>query len=262
MLTLAVRGRVPLLAGFVALGLADACLGYALRARLGPAGLGPDTPPSRGGASSPRSAITVAADRGPRSSASRRRSRRLLVLAPFRVPVTSGDQEAFLLLPLYAVLVAGRRRAAFRVLRGNVLPGLPPLLALPRALIGLSSISLLWSGDPRAGTIELLFFLFPFAVLVAVVARAPVADWLPRALARRSSCSPAASRWSGISQLWTEKPLLRPRPRGRERLHVLLPDDVALRRLEHLRTPARARDRRLSSRPSGSRGSASGPASR
>ena len=47
------------------------------------------------------------------------------------------------------------------------------MLALPAtAFIGLSALSVLWSGDVRRGTIELLFFLLPFACLVAVVASA------------------------------------------------------------------------------------------
>ena len=61
---------------------------------------------------------------------------------------------------------------------------IPLWIAAPAAaLIGWASLSLLWALDPEEGSIALLFFLFPFAALLAVVARSPYAPWLPRALA-------------------------------------------------------------------------------
>src|SRR5215210_12542 len=65
-------------------------------------------------------------------------------------------------------------------------PALAPvalLLAAPvGAFIALSGLSLLWTQDLKEGSIELVFFLFPFAALFAIVARTPFPHWLPRAL--------------------------------------------------------------------------------
>ena len=43
----------------------------------------------------------------------------LLVVAPFRVPVQLGEEEAFLLLPLYLVIAAAALALAYRILRGE-----------------------------------------------------------------------------------------------------------------------------------------------
>jgi O-antigen ligase len=106
-----------------------------------------------------------------------------LAIAPFRVPVTVGDEDAFLLLPLYLVLTASVLALAYRVARGER-PAPPPfLLALPlAALVTFTAISFLWTWDDREGGIALAFFVFPFTAAFALVARAPVAPWLSRAL--------------------------------------------------------------------------------
>ena len=43
----------------------------------------------------------------------------LLAVAPFRVPVQLGNDEAFLLLPLYLAIAAAVLALAYRVLRGE-----------------------------------------------------------------------------------------------------------------------------------------------
>ncbi len=107
----------------------------------------------------------------------------LLAVAPFRIPVELGEEEAFLLLPLYLVLAASAIALAYRSLRGDRPTPPPFLLALPlSALVAFSAISYLWTWDERAGAIALAFFVFPFTAGFAVVARAPLAAWLPRAL--------------------------------------------------------------------------------
>ena len=107
----------------------------------------------------------------------------LLLAAPFRVPVELGEEEAFLLLPLYAVLAAAVLALAVRMLRGEHPPAVPFLLALPlTAFVTFASVSFLWTWDDRAGGIVLAFFLFPFVAGLGVVARAPLESWLPRAL--------------------------------------------------------------------------------
>ena len=107
----------------------------------------------------------------------------LLAVAPFRIPVRLGAEDAFLLLPLYLVLAAGVLALAYRVARGERLAPPPFVLALPlTALVMFSATSFLWTWDGRAGGIALAFFVFPFTAAFATVARAPMATWLPRAL--------------------------------------------------------------------------------
>jgi hypothetical protein len=107
----------------------------------------------------------------------------LLAVAPFRVPVQVGAQEAFLLLPLYLVIAAAALALAYRILRGER-PAPPPfLLALPlAAFVTFASTSFLWTWDERSGGITLAFFVFPFVAGLATIARSPIAVWLPRAL--------------------------------------------------------------------------------
>jgi hypothetical protein len=107
----------------------------------------------------------------------------LLAAAPFRIPVQIGEEDAFLLLPLYFVLTAAVLALAYRVARG-ARPSSPPfLLALPlAAFVAFTAVSFLWTWDPHQGGIVLTFFVFPFTAAFAVVARAPLAAWLPRAL--------------------------------------------------------------------------------
>jgi outer membrane protein assembly factor BamB len=108
----------------------------------------------------------------------------LLVAAPFRISVTLGSTHAMLLLPFYGVLAATVLAYLWNVLRGTHVRVLPPQLAFPSAvLLAIYGISLLWGEDVRAGSVELAAFLFPFAALVAVVARLELPAWIPRALA-------------------------------------------------------------------------------
>jgi hypothetical protein len=107
----------------------------------------------------------------------------LLAVAPFRVPVEVGSEEAFLLLPLYLVIAASVLALAYRILRGERPPPIPLPLALPiAAFVTFASTSFLWTWDERTGGIALAFFVFPFVAGLATVARSPVAAWLPRAL--------------------------------------------------------------------------------
>ena len=119
----------------------------------------------------------------------------LLLAAPFRLPFDFDREHRFFfalaeggklgrLVPLYAVLAAAVAAFAWRALRGGEVPPIPRLLAVPAAaFFALASLSLLWSRDVDAGANLLAFFLLPFAALIAVVARAELASWLPKALA-------------------------------------------------------------------------------
>ena len=66
----------------------------------------------------------------------------LLSVAPFRIPVELGEEEAFLLLPLYLVLTSTVLALAYRMLRGTRPPELPLLVALPlSAFVAFSALS-------------------------------------------------------------------------------------------------------------------------
>jgi O-Antigen ligase len=119
----------------------------------------------------------------------------LLVAAPFRLPFDFDRDHRFFfalaqggklgrLVPLYVVLAAAVAAYLWRALRSGKVPSIPRLLAVPAAaFFALASLSLIWSRDLDAGANLLAFFLLPFAALVAVVARADLAPWLPKALA-------------------------------------------------------------------------------
>jgi hypothetical protein len=119
----------------------------------------------------------------------------LVVVAPFRLPFDFDRDHRFFfalaqggklgrLVPLYVVLAAAATAYLWRVLRGAEVRAIPRLLALPAAaFFALASVSLLWSRDLDAGANLLAFFLLPFAALLAIVARAELAPWLPKALA-------------------------------------------------------------------------------
>lgn len=108
----------------------------------------------------------------------------LLAAAPFRISTSVGTQTAYLLDPLYVVLAAALVALVVRTLHDDPGRPLPRLLAVPAAtFVFLAGLSLLWTHDLRQGSIELLFFLFPFSALVVVVVRSPFRSWHPRALA-------------------------------------------------------------------------------
>jgi putative inorganic carbon (HCO3(-)) transporter len=178
-LVLVPRRRVLLLAGFVVLAVAEGMLAVALIPRSDLerlvhrpvllAGLG----------------VTALAVLGLAAALGRRPALipiALLLAAPFRIPVNLGSQHAFLLLPFYGVLAAAALAFCWRIAHEEP-HRITVLLAGPvAAFIGLSALSLVWSQDLQQGSIELVFFLFPFAALFTIVARAPFTPWLPRAL--------------------------------------------------------------------------------
>ena len=180
-LVLLPRGRLAPLVGFALLGVATATIAWALvgdedvRLLFGdPAGIALVLV---GAATAACLAVPLA--RHPEAVPVA-----LVAVAPFRVPVQLGAEDAFLLLPLYLVLASSVVAFAYRVARGWRPPSLPPLLALPlAAFVAYVAVSFLWTFDEREGGIELAFFVFPFVAGVGVVARAPLAEWLARALA-------------------------------------------------------------------------------
>jgi hypothetical protein len=107
----------------------------------------------------------------------------LLAAAPFRISTSVGTQKAYLLDPLYVALAATLVALVVRTLRGAAVRPLPRMLAVPAAAFVLfAGISFLWTHDMRQGSIELLFFLFPFSALVIAVVNSPFRAWHPRGL--------------------------------------------------------------------------------
>jgi O-antigen ligase len=128
----------------------------------------------------------------------------LLAAAPFRIPVDLGSQHAFLLVPLYVVLAGASVALLYRAVRGGDLPPLSRWVALPAAaFVGWAALSLLWAFNVEQGAIELLFFAFPFVALLAVVARSPWVEWLPRALATTLVAVAAVLAAIGLYQAWS-----------------------------------------------------------
>src|SRR5512133_896697 len=115
--------------------------------------------------------------------------------APFRPPLAFGSEHRYYvgvassgqlgrLLPLYAVLGAAGLALAWQALRGFRTRCVTLLVSVPAiAFLAISAISLLWTDDLHAGEDVLAYFLLPFGLLVALVARAPFPPWLPRVLA-------------------------------------------------------------------------------
>ena len=100
----------------------------------------------------------------------------LLALAatPARIPVSVGDTEANLLVPLYLVVLGAAFALAWELVRSARGSRELGILAWPAAaLVGWFALSLTWTSDVREGAIDLLFFLLPFGLLALVVARLP-----------------------------------------------------------------------------------------
>src|SRR6266511_4161831 len=119
----------------------------------------------------------------------------VVAAAPFRPPLAFGSEHRFYvaaadpgqlgrLIPLYGVLAAAALALGWRALRGMRIQPLPRLVAIPATVFfAIAAASLYWTDDLHAGENVLAYFLLPFAVLLAVVGRAPFPPWLPRVLA-------------------------------------------------------------------------------
>jgi hypothetical protein len=202
-LVLLPRGRWPLLAGLATLGAAEAMLGTAL-VPSSDLRLVLERPALAGAAAAGAAVVLAAAALFVRRPALGTVA--LLLAAPFRIPVEIGQTEAFLLVPLYVVLAAAVLALVARALRGDPLPALPLLVAVPAAaFVCVLAVSALWSRDLRAGSIQIAFFLFPFAGLLAVAARTPSPAWLPRLLAVALVAVASLFALIGLWQAWTER---------------------------------------------------------
>lgn len=141
----------------------------------------------------------------------------VVAAAPFRFPFELGAEHRFLiglgedgalgrLIPVYVVLGAAGVALAWSLARGHAPRALPPLLALPAALLlGLTTLSLLWAYDAAAGEDRVTFFVLPFAALLAIVARAPFRPWLPRVVAIVAVALACLFAAVGLAEAWVRE---------------------------------------------------------
>jgi putative inorganic carbon (HCO3(-)) transporter len=106
-----------------------------------------------------------------------------LAAIPVRIPVTVGNESANLLLPLYVVVAGAALALGWRLWRAP--PGcreLGPIAWPLAALVSWFGIASLWSDDLRGAVITLFFFVLPFGLLAAIVARLPWRERAPAGL--------------------------------------------------------------------------------
>jgi len=97
-----------------------------------------------------------------------------LACVPIRIPVAIGEEEANLLLPLYAVVAALAVVLVWQLTRGDArVRELGPIARPLAALVAWTGLSLLWSDDLREGAIFLLAFVLPFGLLAIGFSRLP-----------------------------------------------------------------------------------------
>jgi hypothetical protein len=95
----------------------------------------------------------------------------VVAAAPARIPLHAGGEQANLLVPLYAVVLAMAVACAYELVTGTERPpALGPVGWAAAALVGWSAISLLWTADSHQGGVEMLFFYLPFGFLLARLA--------------------------------------------------------------------------------------------
>ena len=125
-----------------------------------------------------------------------------LACVPIRIPLSIGDEEANLLVPLYLVVSSLALALGWQLLRAEARTRELGPLALPLgAFVGWTGLSLLWTDDLRRGAIFLLAFVLPFGLLAIGFARLP---WARRPLlglygacSRRRSASRGSGSTSG-----------------------------------------------------------------
>jgi putative inorganic carbon (HCO3(-)) transporter len=97
-----------------------------------------------------------------------------LAVAPARIPLDLGDEEANLLVPLYVVVTGAALALAWSLVRGPARERELGVLAWPVAgFVAWTGLSLAWTDDVPKGAIDLAAFYLPFGLLALVVARLP-----------------------------------------------------------------------------------------
>jgi hypothetical protein len=104
----------------------------------------------------------------------------VLPAVPARMPLHLGGTDSQLQLPLYLLAAAAGMQIALETRAGDRRSRELGPIAVPLAAFVLwTGASILWSGDVRAGSFELLAYFLPFAVIAVGVARL---KWNRRAL--------------------------------------------------------------------------------
>jgi putative inorganic carbon (hco3(-)) transporter len=97
-----------------------------------------------------------------------------LALAPARIPVDLGGEEAKLLVPLYVVVVGASFALGWQVWRGDSrVRELGPIGWPAALLVAWFGLSLAWTEDVGNGAVALVAFYLPFGLLAVVLARLP-----------------------------------------------------------------------------------------
>jgi O-antigen ligase len=95
-----------------------------------------------------------------------------LACIPARIHVSVGSTEANLLIPLYGVVAAAAFLVGWELWRGDSRDRELAIVTWPlAAFVAWVGLSILWTGDLRQGSIDLLFFYLPFGLLAVVLAR-------------------------------------------------------------------------------------------
>jgi O-antigen ligase len=120
-----------------------------------------------------------------------------LACIPIRIPVDVGDEDANLLLPLYAVVASLGVALAWQLLRGDDRERELGPISLPlAAVVAWTGLALLWTDDLRQGAIFLAAFVLPFGLLAIGFARLA---WSRRAvLALYGALAGTALAYAGV----------------------------------------------------------------
>jgi putative inorganic carbon (hco3(-)) transporter len=98
----------------------------------------------------------------------------ILACLPIRLPVDVGSESVNLLLPLYAVVGALWIALGWQLVRGDGRARELGPVTFPLGLfVAWTGASVLWTDDPRKGTIFLAAFVIPFGLLAVGIARLP-----------------------------------------------------------------------------------------
>ena len=174
----------------------------------------------------------------------------LLAVAPFRVPVQLGSEEAFLLLPLYLAIAAAVLALAYRILRGErTAAASVPARRADRRLRHLRVDVVPLDLGRACGSESRSRSSSSRSCRSRESSPARHSrDWLPRALLVTLVATRHALRGGRDLAGTHAHVVLRTRRRGRQRVHVVLQGHVALQGSEPLRPPPRDRDRRAARR--------------
>jgi putative inorganic carbon (hco3(-)) transporter len=213
LLALLPRARAALVAGLVALAAAEISLGW----DLVPGGLSSKLTSAAGIAAIVAGGALLAGLAALLARFPAAVPPLLVAAAPFRLPFEFGAGNRFFLglgdpgelgrlLPLYAVIGAAGLALVYRALRDGDFPTLPRRVAVPAALfLALMTLSLIWAYDAAAAEDRLVFFVIPFAALLATVARAPFRPWLPRVLALEAVALASLFALVGLAEAATHR---------------------------------------------------------